>query len=281
MDTPVKNKFPKKLIIVSSFVVLFLYIGFGIAGRFAFGKIDNPGIFGDMFGSINALFSGFALLGIILTIYLQTRELELQRIELTETREVIKDQKQEMSQQNSTLSLQRFENSFFNLLSSHTSIVSEIEMRDKHVISKILSSGRNCFEIFYRHLKSTYQEVKSTPIERINDAYESHYINHQKFVGHYFRNIYNIVKYIDSSNINNKQFYVNLLRAQLSSMELINLFYNCLSEYGKEQFKPLVEKYALLENMDFSLLFEDTHKSLYADSAFKEQEPKLKSFMVS
>lgn len=43
--------------------------------------------FGDMFGSINALFSGAALAGIIYAIFLQKRELQLQRHELELTRE--------------------------------------------------------------------------------------------------------------------------------------------------------------------------------------------------
>ncbi|TWI77943.1 hypothetical protein IQ13_4185 [Lacibacter cauensis] len=46
--------------------------------------------FGDMFGSINALFSGLALAGIILTILLQRKELSLQRKELRDTREELK-----------------------------------------------------------------------------------------------------------------------------------------------------------------------------------------------
>lgn len=53
---------------------------------------DNPerGTFGDMFGSVNALFSGIALAGIIFTIYLQKEELRLQRLELKETRKELK-----------------------------------------------------------------------------------------------------------------------------------------------------------------------------------------------
>src|SRR5687768_11681898 len=68
------------------------------------------GQFGDMFGAINALFSGLAFAGIIITILLQGRELALQRNELSLTRK-------EFKQQNETLWLQRFENTFFNLLS--------------------------------------------------------------------------------------------------------------------------------------------------------------------
>lgn len=44
------------------------------------------GTFGDMFGAANALFSGLAFAGIIITILLQRKELSLQREELKQTR---------------------------------------------------------------------------------------------------------------------------------------------------------------------------------------------------
>ncbi len=50
---------------------------------------SHRGAFGDMFGAINALFSGFAFAGIIFTILLQREELKLQRKELELTREEI------------------------------------------------------------------------------------------------------------------------------------------------------------------------------------------------
>jgi hypothetical protein len=44
------------------------------------------GTFGDMFGGVNALFSGLAFCGIIITILLQSSELRLQREEIKENR---------------------------------------------------------------------------------------------------------------------------------------------------------------------------------------------------
>lgn len=52
----------------------------------------DRGLFGDMFGAINSLFSGLAFVGIIYTIFLQQKELELQRKELKLTREELKRQ---------------------------------------------------------------------------------------------------------------------------------------------------------------------------------------------
>ena len=45
------------------------------------------GTFGDMFGAINALFSGLAFLGVIVAILLQKEELEEQRKEIRQARE--------------------------------------------------------------------------------------------------------------------------------------------------------------------------------------------------
>ncbi len=105
-------------------------------------------------------------------------------------------------------------------------------------------------------------------------AYEKFFDMYQDKAGHYFRNLYNIIKFVDqrSPRGRSKKFYTNFVRAQLSSSELGLLFYNCLSDYGNEKFKPLVEKYALLKNMpkrdDF--LIEHRHKKFYRRSAFGE-----------
>ena len=57
------------------------------------------GPFGDAFGALNTLFSGLAFGGVIVTILLQTHELKLQRKELRDTREVMKEQSRNFEKQ--------------------------------------------------------------------------------------------------------------------------------------------------------------------------------------
>lgn len=64
-------------ILVVYFIVITKYLS----------DMEERGQFGDMFGAANALFSGFAFLGIIYTIYLQRKELNLQKEELRLTRD--------------------------------------------------------------------------------------------------------------------------------------------------------------------------------------------------
>ncbi|WP_202617371.1 hypothetical protein, partial [Roseimaritima sediminicola] len=60
-----------------------------IAGLLTWRSFESPelrGTFGDMFGAVNALFSGLAFLGVIVAIILQKMELEEQRREIRDSR---------------------------------------------------------------------------------------------------------------------------------------------------------------------------------------------------
>lgn len=68
-----------------------------------------------------------------------------------------------------------------------------------------------------------------------------------------------------------------MVRATLSRYELIWLYYNSLSQYGKDKFKDLIEDYSLLKNIRVELLtaskeFTDTLlKNGITENALKEQ----------
>ena len=71
------------------------------------------GQFGDQFGAVNALFSGLAFAGLIITILQQRKDLYYQRKELELTNQEMARQTKEIDAQNKTLKRQQFENSFF------------------------------------------------------------------------------------------------------------------------------------------------------------------------
>ena len=76
------------LLLVAAVVILWAATPFAVS---LFFKLPTEaGAFGDLFGSINALFSGLAFVGLVYAILLQRRELELQRLELQATREEMK-----------------------------------------------------------------------------------------------------------------------------------------------------------------------------------------------
>ncbi|MGB5983085.1 MAG: putative phage abortive infection protein [Nonlabens sp.] len=270
--------------------------------------LEHRAQIGDSFGSLNALFSALALAGVIVTIILQGRE-------LSETRK-------EFQIQNKTLSNQRFENTFFNLLNLHHQIVEGIDYEetvqlenkkvwriagaqdDSNLVLKTYK-GRDVFRLSFEELNDKMSSKLPKGSDRKNpkpnsvldDINSSHKIYDEIYsniydrwntdFGHYFRNLYRIVKFVDETtfltkldfevkkneeellflNFKIRYQYVSMLRSQLSDYELDWLFYNCLSSLGKTKFKPLVEKYGLLKNLN-KKIFNENLLNQYSSSAF-------------
>lgn len=236
------------------------------------GNWSDRGTFGDAFGSINALFSGLAFGGVVLAIILQTKELEYQREELQQTREELRGQKEQLQAQNETLRIQSFENTFFQMVRLHHEIVNGIDIEEVNKGILHVTKGRDVFVDFYEQLKAQYSKCPTKDeFERINTAFVALFAKHQSDMGHYFRNLYNIIKFIDNkgpAQFEEKCVYTNLLRAQLSSHELLLLFYNSLSQFGSDKFKPLIERYHILKNMPRGQIIQKEHEDFYEISAY-------------
>ena len=76
----------KTILAIVTFVLLLIWIGGACLIFKNFDSWETRGQFGDMFGAVNALFSSLALIGVIVAILIQRKELTLQREELALTR---------------------------------------------------------------------------------------------------------------------------------------------------------------------------------------------------
>ncbi|MEZ6127859.1 MAG: putative phage abortive infection protein [Planctomycetaceae bacterium] len=117
-----------------------------------------------------------------------------------------------------------------------------------------------------------YSGVESASIPRV-DRYEKWYDNYEAHVGHYFRTLYNLVRYVDEHGGKQRASYARLVRAQLSSHELQLLLFNGLSKYGREKFKPLIEEYTLLKHLKETAENKDAREQ-YASTAFVKDSNK-------
>lgn len=98
VDEPKGRLGRNALILTICFVVVVWLLNWFLVWRFL-GKSDERGDFGDMFGAVNALFSGLAFAVLIYTMLLQREELKLQREELKLQREVLELQAAELKRQ--------------------------------------------------------------------------------------------------------------------------------------------------------------------------------------
>lgn len=234
-----------------------------------------PKIPDDQFDRLNTLFSGLAFWGVIYAILLQKSELSLQRKELALTREEVRGQKEQLEAQNLTMKRQRFENTFFSLLDRLTNMVSSMEIPPHGMGNP--TKGRDCFSLFCGEFDEEYQRAKHANQNirlkvACEQTYARFYKRRQHHVDHYFRTLYDIVRYVDLSQFEDKSLYIGFLRAQLSSSELKLLFYNCISEMAAKKFKPLIHKSGLLKNLREELLIDPGHLSLLEEATISTHE---------
>ena len=243
------------------------------------------GTFGDMFGAVNALFSGLAFAGLIVTLLYQKEELKLQREELAQTREELKGQREEFEEQNKTMKRQRFENTFFNMLSLQQEITHNLSYENpiqeelefmRHDIKQRTYKNRAVFEGLYTNAIINYDGSRCYGgiINKlaIHGCAAYSLVRGLSFLDHYFRHLYRIFKYVDTSDSiseDERHEYACIVRSQLSDYELVMLFYNCLTANGRAKFKPLIEKYSIFNNLREELLAKGEHKKEYSEKAYE------------
>ncbi len=88
--------------------------------------LNERGTHGDMFGAVNAIFSGLAFAGIIISLYLQRIDLKNQMEQLELNYEEVQQTNREFKIQNDTLQIQKFENQYYKMIDLHKSNVNEI-----------------------------------------------------------------------------------------------------------------------------------------------------------
>lgn len=268
---------------VASFALIYVFID----------KWEIRGQFGDLFGAVNALFSGLAFAGLVITIMQQRHDLLLQRNAIEQTNKEMQQQTKEFDTQNGTLQRQQFDNTYFELLHMLQTIVDDLTLNveysqyvddDQHKKS-FTCKGRNVFqelftERFYKVVAGSSNQLKSLKDEISQKGADATFARDElKFLYHYFRFVYRIIKYVDEStflkNYNEKYSYVSFLRSTLSNYEIAVLFYNCLTKNGREKFKPLIERYALFNNIDINLLCNNEDQEQYEEFAYKKHNPLL------
>jgi hypothetical protein len=76
----------KNIIFLTAVSIIGIWLVSAFSISIYFPKLEDRGVFGDMFGAVNSLFTGLSLVGITFAIILQQKELSLQLDELIETR---------------------------------------------------------------------------------------------------------------------------------------------------------------------------------------------------
>jgi len=274
---------------VATFVFLLVFslyfINFGLKGVIYSTDKAEWGQFGDFIGGIlNPTVAGLALFWLITSVNLQIKELKKTNEALTATVKTAKEQQNQIS-------IQNFENLFFQLLSNLNNITNNIQAGSSSTFIRLVENqlkDRELKDSILNYVKKF--SLPDNPAQKGKESIKDQIIFYKVFVnqpwevfynkavddyfGSYFRTTYQIIKLIDQNDFLKKlkdnktdlfskeqKKYFDIFRAQLSGYELEAIFFNCLSSHGNSKFKGLAEKYGLFEHIlldhDRVILFTD------------------------
>ncbi|CAM3346181.1 putative phage abortive infection protein [Empedobacter stercoris] len=210
---------------------------FDLKGKFS---IENASKIGPFVSAFVGVFLTFASTLLII------ENLNLTRIN--------NDKNQILTQKN------QFESIFFNLLTQQRQIKESIKTKVEFTKHEIVldSIENNFFDNLCLRLKIDSDNKDLKKLSELETLYGKWFTIYNAELGHYFRHLYHIVNFVHKNSYfelsKDEKYlksydYIKILRAQLSNSELVLLSLNALSKNG-EKFKPLVEKYQLLKNIN-------------------------------
>ena len=253
-----------------------------VSGGEAVNAFNYMGPFGDFIGGVlNPVLTFLMFMGVLVTIVIQSKELEQTRLELTRSADAQEKTQEIQKIQTNNLEKQQFESTFFSLLEQHNSLLKDLNETNERRTDKKPAIDVVRLSVFESDAYSLSEGKYK--IEQLNSS-----------CGHYFRVLYQILKFISTESpkscvrrskehycsdlvsvevTETEKFYSNIVRSFLSYSLTQLLAVNCYCESEEDtyyKYKLLVERYSLLEHMPINDKNEMLHETLdfYSERAF-------------
>lgn len=153
---------------------------------------------------------------------------------------------------------------------------------DSHFFRAVLAeikTIRICHKNGVRYIENLFAFKDCKQSLHISFSYKP-YGGHHIRLAHYYRHMFNLVKHVvdqpkDLLNYNDKRKYLKIFRAQLSNHEIVMLYYNWLSEFGKEWEEHKLNEvsrnryftdYRIIHNLNNDFVLQEFNPELYFKS---------------
>lgn len=225
-------------------ISLIAAVGFYVYRLFALPLASSPndfGVFGDYIGGVIGAFTGF--ISIVFLYFTYQKQLD-----------IFKEQQRQTE-------MRQFEENFFQLLDGFRFIRKELNS-----VNDAENVGKDCLEYVRGLLEKPIDAICAaenafdtlnalTTRTKIDKVYQNVFIPQANQLGHYFRSLYHLLKYIDThcpeddNGGGGKKMYFDLVQSQMSVDELYITCINGISSYGRKNLHPILDKSSFLENL--------------------------------
>lgn len=178
--------------------------------------------------------------------------------------------------------LQSIKDTFFRMVEFHHNILNNIKvMKPKEgAIESHWVYGGEAFESMHKTLGEILGNIRifhqfENEVDRIKFSFNSIYESNSQ-IGNYYKNLYLLIDYVNMKNEEkitgfDGNYYIKLIKTQLSKYEILMLAYNCIWIHGETEkeedkvFLSYARRYNLLSALDISELLKEEHLSLLKD----------------
>lgn len=196
-------------------------------------------LIGDSFGTFSSLMAAFAALGAILA--------------LTEQRAAVRRQ---MFLGTLTALLTRFQQT---IEGTEYFVVGSEPSGEDFFVEKVEATqrGQSAFFEISQELRLYIEEniIDGMGVEEVIGLivllYPDFYRSYKDELGHFFRQFYHIIRYIDEEGGDECDRFMKIVRASLTNAQLLLVAYNCVAGEGRVKFARYIKQYSLLHNLSF------------------------------
>lgn len=214
---------------------------------------ERWGQFGDFIGGLlNPTFGLLSFFALLYTLFYQSKELSL-------STEALKEQGRE-------LKVQAFESTLFSMLNMCRERIDKFEIGDESTV------GSRAVKKMYENLKYAYSAElilngEDEHLLLIEKSYNRYISQNDVYIGQYLRLLDSLLMFIENTELDEKEKYWLIVRAQMTHYELLLLFYH---SWVSEDFTTLsvMNKYNFFEYLPKSLLLEpELHASKISNNS--------------
>jgi len=163
-----------------------------------------------------------------------------------------------------------FEKTFFDLIALQNQIAREIDTEVDSPLTDgpVATKGRGFFDDITDAVTYNYDQNPDGGLQRLVAVYMRYFATHSSDMGHYYRNLLNLVRYASEHPYFNlikerpelelmaREGYFRILRSQLTNAELTSLALYCMTKKG-QSLSTWIHRYRLLADLDFELNLPD------------------------
>lgn len=240
---------------------------FGVYYEWGTTPNTDRGTFGDVFGAVNSLFSGFAFAGVIWTITAQQRE--MRRLHQETRKQDFKDTFYEtlraISENVSNVKVHFVDNNTRHgeTHSQYTNADSPFLGRDglEYILylfrielkrsikgwDSLEKAPRSEAAYWMRPINDIHGREMSERQMEVSKAYGRLSFIHGKHVENYLQSVYIALNLIDGNDTIDKFLYATILRSRLSAIEVDLLMIHYASTLTTPEFNSLIDRYGMLQ----------------------------------